>query len=345
MRALLVASTGGHLLELAAWAERIPGLTSRVWATAESAQSKALLAEEDVRWIPDIPSRDYRGTMAVLPSARRILADGDYDVVISTGAAVAIGFFVAARMAGVRAHYIESATRLNGPSLTGQVAALMPGVNCYTQSRSWEDSRWKYAGSVFEGFSAAPIEPPTGRPLRVVVTLGSMYFPMPRLVEQLNEQLPDDAEVVWQLGHTPAIPDMKGLRVEQFISHNELADAMAAADVVVCHAGVGSALTAMVAGRLPIVVPREASRGEHIDDHQAEIAAGLEALGLAINRSPDEITLDVLLAAASQAVTSTATPAPLALKKSRRRRSAAPYSKVPASREDAGSPVLVPEST
>jgi UDP-N-acetylglucosamine--N-acetylmuramyl-(pentapeptide) pyrophosphoryl-undecaprenol N-acetylglucosamine transferase len=343
MRALLVASTGGHLLELAAWAERIPGISARVWATAESAQSKALLAEEDVRWIPDIPSRDYRGTMAVLPAARRILADGDYDIVISTGAAVAIGFFVAARMAGVRAHYIESATRLNGPSLTGQVAALMPGVSCYTQSRSWEDSRWKYAGSVFEGYSAVPTEPPTG-PLRVVVTLGSMYFPMPRLVEQLNEQLPDDAEVVWQLGHTPAIPNMKGVRVEQFISHNELADAMAAADVVVCHAGVGSALTAMAAGRLPIVVPREESRGEHIDDHQAEIAAGLESLGLAISRSPDEVSLSVLLAAASQSVTSTSSPAPLTLKKARRRRNTSPYASVPQSREETTSRAMARES-
>ena len=324
MRALLVASTGGHLLELAAWSERISGITSRVWVTAESVQSKAILAEEDVRWIPDIPSRDYRGTMAVLPAARRILAEGDYDVVISTGAAVAIGFFVAARMAGVPAHYIESATRLDGPSLTGQVAALMPGVTCYTQSESWADSRWRFAGSVFEGFSASPVEAPTS-PLKVVVTLGSMHFPMPRLVEQLNQQLPADAEVVWQLGHTPAIPNMVGVRVESFISHNELAEAMAAADVVVCHAGVGSALTAMASGRQPIVVPREAARGEHIDDHQAEIADGLASLGLAISRSPDEITLSVLMDAASHTVTSTSTPAPLTLKKSRRRRAASSY--------------------
>jgi UDP-N-acetylglucosamine--N-acetylmuramyl-(pentapeptide) pyrophosphoryl-undecaprenol N-acetylglucosamine transferase len=167
---------------------------------------------------------------------------------------------------------------------------------------------------------------------------------MPRLVEQLNQQLPDDAEVVWQLGHTPAIPNMKGVRVEQFISHNELADAMAAADVVVCHAGVGSALTAMAAGRFPIVVPREESRGEHIDDHQAEIAAGLESLGLAISRSPDEVTLSVLLAAASQTVSSTSSPAPLTLKKSRRRRSASPHASLPQSRDASTSRALAGES-
>jgi UDP-N-acetylglucosamine transferase subunit ALG13 len=93
------------------------------------------------------------------------------------------------------------------------------------------------------------------------------------------------------------------------------------------------------------VVPREESRGEHIDDHQAEIAAGLESLGLAISASPDEVTLNVLLAAASQVVTSTSTPAPLTLKKSRRRRSASPRVSVPSSREDLPARALARESS
>ena len=163
----------------------------------------------------------------------------------------------------LRCGHAVTSSPVNGPSLTGQVAALMPGVTCYTQTKALADSRWHFAGTVFEGFSAARIDPPV-RPLKVVVALGSMHFPMSRLVECLNDQLSDDAEVVWQLGHTPAIPDMKGMRVESFMSHGELADAMSSADVVVCHAGVGSALTAMSAGRLPILVPRQAARGEHV---------------------------------------------------------------------------------
>ena len=50
--------------------------------------------------------------------------------------------------------------------------------------------------------------------------------------------------------------------------------ATAAADVVISHAGVGSALTALRCGKRPILVPREAARGEHVDDSREADSAG-----------------------------------------------------------------------
>jgi len=47
---------------------------------------------------------------------------------------------------------------------------------------------------------------------------------------------------------------------------------MGLARVVITHAGVGSIMLALAAGKKPIVAPRLYRYGEHVDDHQTEIA-------------------------------------------------------------------------
>jgi len=322
MRALLVASTGGHLVELEAWSRRMTGVDKIVWAAADSPQSRALLAGKDVHWIPDIQPRQLRETMGLLGVARRIVQSEQVDVVVSTGASVAIPFFVAARMYGAEGHYIESAARVDGPSITGQVAAVMPKVRCYTQSAAWADSRWKHAGSVFDGYACEETTA-SADPLRVVVTVGSMHQPMTRLVKQLSAVLPADSSVVWQLGHTPPVAGMRGAAIESFISHDALTKHMAAADVVVCHAGVGSALQALSVGKSPILVPRRVAHGEHVDEHQEQIAAHLGGLGLAASIDAEDLTTDAIRAAARRRIRSVDNPGSLTLRSLRVARPAA----------------------
>jgi UDP-N-acetylglucosamine--N-acetylmuramyl-(pentapeptide) pyrophosphoryl-undecaprenol N-acetylglucosamine transferase len=235
------------------------------------------------------------------------------DVIVSTGASVAVPFFVAGRMYGAEGHYLESAARVDGPSITGQVAAVMPKVRCYTQSESWADSRWKFAGSVFDGYAGRDVASPT-EPLRVVVALGSMVHPMDRAVANLNAVLPADAEVVWQLGHTQAIDGMRATRIEQFVSHDELSQLMSDAHVVVCHAGVGSVLQAINAGRSPIVVARQPEHGEHVDDHQSQIAGQLADRGLATAATPESLTTEMLLDVARRGVHRAHASSPLQLR-------------------------------
>jgi UDP-N-acetylglucosamine transferase subunit ALG13 len=45
--------------------------------------------------------------------------------------------------------------------------------------------------------------------------------------------------------------------------------------LLIMHAGAGSVIHALRAERLPIVMPRRAADGEHIDDHQLEFATAL----------------------------------------------------------------------
>lgn len=301
MTTLLVASTGGHLAELHDLVPRLD-VADRRWVTFDSPQSRSLLDGEDVVYVPPATSRDLVGAARDLMAARRMFRRRRYDRVVSTGASVAMAFFLPATAAGVECCYIESATRTSGPSLTGRLAARVPGTRLFTQYPGWADGTWRYGGSIFDAFTAVPIERP--RPVsRVVVTLGTHErFRFPRLLERLVRILPPTMEVLWQVGST-LIEDMPADARRQ-VPIDEMRQAMREADVVISHAGVGSALAAMQAGRRALYVPRRRSHGEHIDDHQVAMAQELDARDLVVAREAGDVTLADLETAASWSVRS-----------------------------------------
>ena len=298
MTTLLVASSGGHLAELHDLVPRL-GVQERRWVTFDSPQSRSLLAGEDVVHVPPAASRDLVGAVRDLVIARKMFRRRRYDQVISTGASVAMSFFVPATAAGVNCAYIESATRTHGPSLTGRMAARLPGVRMFTQYRSWADETWLYGGSIFDGFAA---EPSGRRPVRkVVVTLGTHpRYTFPRLLARLVDVLPPGLDVLWQVGATRIARMPADARVS--VPVDEMRRAMREADVVVSHAGVGSALAAMQAGRRAMYVPRRRLHGEHVDDHQVAMARELQSRDLVLAREADEVTFVDLETAASWSV-------------------------------------------
>lgn len=310
-RTLLVASTGGHLEQLWRLRARMrPALSQVEWATFDEAQSRSLLAGEVVHHVPYIPPRGYGEVVRVMPEARRILRQGRFDRVVSTGSGIALAFLPVARALGIRAHYIESAARADGPSLTGRIVSRVPGTQSYSQYRQWADARWRYRGSLFDGYDVLPARPvPAAR--RVVVTLGTMKTygfrrALEAVVRVLPEVLAEDAEVLWQVGVT----DCAGLPVdgEVDVPAARLHTAIAEADLVIAHAGIGSCLTALDAGRCPVVLPRRQAHGEHVDDHQELIAGELDRRGLAVRRLPAELTAHDLRAAMARRVHVAATP-------------------------------------
>ena len=74
-----------------------------------------------------------------------------------------------------------------------------------------------------------------------------------------------------------------------------------------------SILTALSLGKRPIVVPRRAAHGEHVDGHQDDLAAYVDRAGLALVREADEITIEDLEENRRWAVKRAADLAPVAL--------------------------------
>jgi len=107
------------------------------------------------------------------------------------------------------------------------------------------------------------------RVLAIVGTRG----PFPRLVDALARVARDTGwrvRVQYAGGALPA-----GLEGWALAPREVILAELAAADVVVCHAGSGTLRDALAAGHRPIVVPRLSRYGEHVDDHQLELARAL----------------------------------------------------------------------
>jgi UDP-N-acetylglucosamine transferase subunit ALG13 len=108
----------------------------------------------------------------------------------------------------------------------------------------------------------------------ILATVGTHNQPFPRFIELLREL---DDDVILQYGHNPHPEGFT--RAEAFIPFEEMLQHMHDATAVVTHAGVGSILCARDGGHVPIVVPRRSDLGEHVDDHQAELARTLDSMG------------------------------------------------------------------
>ena len=308
MSTLFLATTGGHLEQLDALAARMPADGPAVWVTHENDQSRSMLNGRNVEFVPYVGVGSVRDIAGCLPHAHRIWREHSITRVVSTGSGIALGYlpYLAAR--GVTCHYVESAARVSAPSRTGAVLQRVPGIRRYTQYRHWAGPRWEYRGSVFDTYQAGTTRRAAEDVLRVVVTVGTAAeFPFARLIDRLAPLLGPGGglsvatgrrlEVLWQTGCTPtgSLP----IDAIPFLGADQLGKAIAAADLVVSHAGVGSALTALAAGLRPLLASRSAALGEAGDDHQGQLADELERRQLAFHRDPTEITVNDLLVSMS----------------------------------------------
>ena len=142
------------------------------------------------------------------------------------------------------------------------------------------------------------------------VTVGNGREPFSRLIDAVvaaRGELP--TPIVVQHGHTP-MPE-GDFAAHDFMDMSRFHELIAGADVVVTHAGAGSTLTAIRAGKVPVIVPRRAHLAEIADDHQLELAADLEQRHLAIvPERLDDLGGAVRRAVELQTVSPSARPVP-----------------------------------
>ena len=118
-----------------------------------------------------------------------------------------------------------------------------------------------------------------GRPL-LVVTVGTDHHPFDRLIRWVDAWLAAErAEVRCLMQTGTSAPPTRRAAWQAYLEFEALQAAMGEAAVVVCHGGPGTILGARNAGTIPVVVPRQAGLGEHVDDHQVVFARHLAAAG------------------------------------------------------------------
>lgn len=106
----------------------------------------------------------------------------------------------------------------------------------------------------------------------IFATIGTTE-PFDRLLRALDAVR--DEELVVQCGDSVARP--AHATCVDYVTFDELSAYMRTARVVISHAGVGTIMAALAAGKRPIVVPRLAGFDEAVDDHQVELARRLDS--------------------------------------------------------------------
>jgi UDP-N-acetylglucosamine:LPS N-acetylglucosamine transferase len=146
---LLVCSSGGHMLQLAAlrdvWQDR-----SRIWVSFEKSDVRSLLAGERVVFAYGPTNRSVKNLLRNLRLAWQVVRLVRPKVIMTTGAGVAVPFAWIGRLRGARVVYVESFTRIEGPSLSCRmIAPVADRIYAQWPELAQELRRARYAGNVF----------------------------------------------------------------------------------------------------------------------------------------------------------------------------------------------------
>lgn len=136
---LLVGSSGGHLAQLVAlrpwWATR-----ERTWVTFATEDARSKLRGESVEWAYHPTTRHIPNMLRNLRLAVTVIRRTRPDVVVSTGAGVAVPFFLIARLLRIPTVYLEVYDRLDSATLTGKLCRPLSTLFCV----QWEEQRDLY---------------------------------------------------------------------------------------------------------------------------------------------------------------------------------------------------------
>lgn len=112
----------------------------------------------------------------------------------------------------------------------------------------------------------------------IFVTIGTMYG-FSRLIKEMDKIAGQiEEEVIMQIGETKYEP--VNTKYFRYASREEMNEIYKNSRIVVCHAGIGSIISALEYKKSIIVVPRSKEYEEAIDDHQFEITRELEKEGM-----------------------------------------------------------------
>jgi UDP-N-acetylglucosamine transferase subunit ALG13 len=274
-KALIIVSSGGHLLEALLLTKQLGLSKESLFVTNSNPQSVSLLKNYRHHMIRQVRSRDLVGALSLMPGLVCICTSEDFDCIISTGAAVAISALPAHYLLRIPFYFFESLTRVHRPSLSGKILELFPSVFKFSSGSVNFNHRWRSFPSILGTYVVGQKQSNPSN-LRILVTLGTIpNFRFDRLIDQVVPILNADDQVFWQVGCTSR-SDLKGTTVTT-ISNSHLIEVAKDCHVVITHCGVGTILDLISNGIRPIVIPRLAKFGEHIDDHQIE---ALEAFSL-----------------------------------------------------------------
>ncbi|MGO6594475.1 PssD/Cps14F family polysaccharide biosynthesis glycosyltransferase [Streptococcus pneumoniae] len=120
MKVCLVGSSGGHLTHLYLlkpfWKDR-----ERFWVTFDKEDARSILENEIFYPCYYPTNRNIKNLIKNTILAFKILRKERPDIIVSSGAAVAVPFFYLGKIFGAKTVYIEVFDRIDAPTMTGKL--------------------------------------------------------------------------------------------------------------------------------------------------------------------------------------------------------------------------------
>lgn len=143
MKVCLVGSSGGHLTHLYMlkpfWENK-----ERFWVTFDKEDARSLLENERTYPCYFPTNRNIKNLIRNTFVAMKVLKKEKPDIIISSGAAVAVPFFYLGKIMGAKLIYIEVFDRIDKPTLTGKM--VYPIVDKFVVQ--WEEQKKVYPKAV-----------------------------------------------------------------------------------------------------------------------------------------------------------------------------------------------------
>ncbi len=143
IKVCLVGSSGGHLTHLYMlkpfWETK-----ERFWVTFDKEDARSILQGEKVYPCYYPTNRNLKNLIRNTYVAWKVLRKEKPDLLISSGAAVAVPFFYLAKLMEKKLIYIEVYDRIDKPTMTGKM--VYPIVDCFIVQ--WEEQKKVYPKAV-----------------------------------------------------------------------------------------------------------------------------------------------------------------------------------------------------
>ncbi|MGK4179959.1 PssD/Cps14F family polysaccharide biosynthesis glycosyltransferase [Lapidilactobacillus dextrinicus] len=120
MKVCLVGSSGGHLTHLY-MLKKFWQNENHFWVTFPKDDAKSLLKNEKVYSCYYPTNRNLKNLIKNTVLAYKVIKKERPDLIISSGAAVAVPFFYIGKLFGAKVIYIEVFDRMDKPTLTGKL--------------------------------------------------------------------------------------------------------------------------------------------------------------------------------------------------------------------------------
>lgn len=137
-------SSGGHLTHMRMLMPVLERAADRFWVTFDKEDANTALEGERVYHCFFPTNRNVRNTLRNTLLAVRVLRRERPDLIVSSGAAIAVPFFLVGKLLGAKTVYVEVFDRVDAPTLTGRLVRRLADLFVV----QWPEMTRVYPGSV-----------------------------------------------------------------------------------------------------------------------------------------------------------------------------------------------------